>query len=344
MSFANNITDKKHEKSRTIKKEYSVNSDATVGINNKYGNINVTTWNKNRVEITVKITVKGNSMSVVEKKLRNISVDFNASSDMVTAKTIFEKSNRSWSFWGNSSKTSYQINYTVKMPKSNSVKLNNDYGSILLNEIDGVANINCDYGKIIIGDLNHANNNINLDYCSRSTIDYMKSGSVNADYSKLTIDKIEEVEADSDYSTLNFGDVGNITFNADYGSISVDSGNNIKGNTDYVSVRLGKVKNNLNLKADYGSIKVKELVKGFSKVDISGQYAGMTIGTSTDNNFNFEINLSYGSFRRNNSNINLNKSITKSSKKYYEGSYGNGNNSSRLTIRSQYGSVNLKEQ
>ncbi len=344
VSFANNDTGKKHEKSRTIKKEYSVSSDAIVGISNKYGNINVITWNKNRVEITVKITVKGNDLSVVEKKLRNINVDFNANSSMVSAKTIFGKSSKSWSFWGKSNKTSYQIDYTVKMPKSNSVKLNNDYGSILVNEIDGSADIDCDYGKIIIGDLNHSNNSINLDYCSRSTINYMKSGTVNVDYSKLTIDKIEDVKANSDYSTLNFGDVGSITFNADYGSVTIDSGNDITGNTDYVSVHLGKVKSNLNLKADYGSIKIKELVKGFSKADISGQYAGITIGTSSNNSFNFEIDLSYGSFKRNDNNINLNKSISKSSKKYYEGSYGKSNGSSKLTIKSQYGSVSLKEQ
>ncbi len=83
---------------------------------------------------------------------------------MVSAKTRFEKSSRSWSFWGKSKNTSYKINYTVKMPKSNNVKVNNDYGNILLNEIDGSANINCDYGKITLGDLNNSNNKINIDY------------------------------------------------------------------------------------------------------------------------------------------------------------------------------------
>ena len=50
---------KKHEKSKTISKKFNVNSNATVYIKNKYGNVNVTTWDKNTVEIDVKITVKG---------------------------------------------------------------------------------------------------------------------------------------------------------------------------------------------------------------------------------------------------------------------------------------------
>ena len=47
-----------------------------------------------------------------------------------------------------------KINYTIKMPVNNSLNLNNDYGAINLNKLDGKATINCDYGKLIIGELN----------------------------------------------------------------------------------------------------------------------------------------------------------------------------------------------
>lgn len=332
------------EKSKTIKKEYSVSRDATVKITNKYGNINITTWNQNRVEITVVITVKGNSLSTIEKKLDDIDVDFNATSDIVSAKTIFEKSSSSWSFWGNSKNVSYQINYTVKMPISNSVQLNNDYGNITLNEINGATDINCDYGKIILGDLNNSTNNIDLDYSSASNISFMKSGYINADYSKLTVDKTDNVKINSDYSNLNFGTANVVTYNADYGSITVDDVKDITGNSDYVSIQLGTVSQNLNIKADYGSIRIKELAKGFDKAEITGQYAGITIGTKSDNNFSFVLDLSYSSFRYNDDQVEMFKSIEKSSKKHYEGIYGKGKSSSKLIINSQYGGVNFKEQ
>jgi len=341
LSFGANDTDTRQEKSKTIKKEFAVLKNATLSIRNKYGNISITTWDKNRVEITVVIKVKGNNLSAVEKKLRTINVDFNASSDWVSAKTIFEKS--SWSLWGNSNRESYQIDYTVKMPKSNNIKLNNDYGSIMIDDIDGTADINCDYGKIIIDKLNHKTNNILLDYCSRSTINYMKSGTINVNYSKLTVDKSNRVKINSDYSNIHIGDANTVTYNADYGSITVEGVHNISGNSDYTNIRLGTISKNLNLEADYGSIKIKELAIGFDKAKISSEYVGITIGTKTNNNFNFKIDLQYSGFSFDKSNVELFKSIEKSSKKYYEGTYGRGKSNSTLTIKSQYGGVRLKE-
>ncbi len=343
VGFANNDTNLKQEKSKTIKKQYAVDRNATVDIDNKYGNINIVTWNKNSVEITVIITVKGNDLRTVEKKLNGITVDFNANSNLVSAKTRFENSSSSWSFWGKSNSTSYKVNYTIKMPVSNNVKLDNDYGNILINEINGTAAINCDYGKLIIGDLNSSNNDINIDYCNSSTINFMKSGSINADYSKLTVDKTDEVKINSDYSNINIGTANTVSYNADYGSITVDDVNSINGNSDYVSIRLGTVSKNLNIKADYGSIRISELARGFNKAEITSEYAGITIGTKTSNNFNFEMDLHYSSFRYNDDNVEMYKSIEKGSKKHYEGVYGKGKSNSRLIIKSQYGGVNLKE-
>lgn len=344
LSFGTGETKPKHEKSKTVKKEYAVSSDATVDINNKYGNVNFITWNKNKVEITVEITVKGNDATTVEKKLRNIYIDFNANSSLVSAKTKFEKSSSSWSFWGKSKNTSYKINYTVKMPKSNHVKANNDYGNIMLNEIDGSVDINCDYGKIVLGDLNNSNNRINLDYSKGSSINFMKSGNVNADYSKLTIDKTDNVKINSDYSTITIGTANKVTYNADYGTIKVDDAEDITGNSDYVSIRLGTIRQNLNIKADYGSIKINELAKGFNSAEITGQYARITIGVKANNTFKFTADLQYARLKYNENNVDMRKSIQKSSKKYYEGTYGNGNSNSVLSIKSQYGSVHFNEQ
>lgn len=332
----------KQEKSKTLKKEYTVNSNATVDINNKYGNVTVATWNKNRVEITVKITVKGNNASALDKKLASIDVDFFGDANLVKAKTVFEKSN-SWNFWGNSNNVSYQIDYTIKMPISNNVKLANDYGSILLDEIDGESVINCDYGKIIIGRLNNKSNSINLDYCSKSTINYINNGDINIDYSKLNVDDAVDLNVNSDYSTLHFEKVNGINFNADYGSISVGNANNIVGNSDYVSIRIGTIYKNLKLDTDYGSIKIEELAQNFNNAYINAEYTGISIGTRSTNNFSFSIDLSYASFRYDDDNVELFKSIEKSTKKYYEGVYGKSKSSSKITIKSQYGSVNLKE-
>ena len=337
------VGENKYEKNRIIKKIFSVNPDAKLSLNNRYGNLNITTWNKNSVEIEVTITVKGDDLEDVEDRLSTINVVFNASDSFVDAETVFGSKKRNWSWWKKSKNMNYKINYVVKMPKSNAVNLNNDYGNIYLSDLDGKADINCDYGKIFVGDLLAKDNRINLDYCSTSTINYMKSGDVNIDYSKLNIDASEKLRVNADYSTLKLQKTESVDFNCDYGSISIDEANNIKGNADYLSMRFGTIKKNLFIKTDYGSLRVKNLAKGFESVDIDGQYAGIRIGVDPNSVFEFELDLQYAGFSRNDDKIEFFKSISKSSKKYYQGKFGKGNSSSKIKIRSQYGGVSIKE-
>ena len=344
ITFGSTNTDKKkHEKSKIIKKSFDVNSDATLSINNKYGDINITTWSKNRIEIDVKITIKGNDLDDVEDQLEKITISFTDSQNLLEARTIFEKNKSSWNFWKKSKNISYDINYTVKMPVSNNVKLANDYGGISLTEIDGDASINCDYGKIIIGDLRGNNTDINLDYCSSSTINSMKDGNINIDYSKLSIDTATDLKLNADYSTFKLNEAINLDFNVDYGSFSVNEITNATGNGDYTALKFGTVKKNLNIKSDYGAIRIENLANGFESVSIDSEFAGIKIGTSSTNNFSFVIDLQYASFKRNSSNVELFKSIVKNSKKHYEGVYGKGNSNSKITIKSEYGSVTFSE-
>ena len=136
-----------YEKTKTITKGYSVNANALLRINNKYGNVDVISWEQNRIEIEVTITVKGNSESKVISRLEQIDVNFTNSPNEVSAKTVLGNSSNNW--FKSNNNMNYQIDYKIKMPVTNSADLTNDYGTISLNEIQGKADINCDYGKLL---------------------------------------------------------------------------------------------------------------------------------------------------------------------------------------------------
>ena len=333
--------DKKHEKSKTISKDFIVNKNATLYINNKYGNINVVTWDENRIEIEVKITVKGNDLSSVDKKLNSINVLFEASKDLVEARTKIETIKSNW-LWGNNDNINYKINYFIKMPITNNADLNNKYGAIELDKLKGKANLNCDYGNINVDQLLNDSNTINLDYCGSSEINFIKSGSINIDYSKLKIDKSETLNVNADYSTVNIGNTENLNFNSDYGSISVNDVKNISGSSDYAGISIGTLRKKLKINTEFGGIKVENIMKGFEEIIIDGSYAGIKLGTRKDNNFNFTIDLDYAGFNYPESKVELYKSIKKHTSKYYEGVYGNDNSKSTIIIKSKYGGVSLK--
>ena len=343
IAFATEKGKGKYEKSKSIKKEYTVNSNALLKINNRYGNVDVTSWDKNEVVIEVKITVSGNDEDKLIKRLSMINVDFEASRNEVSAKTVIEKKSSNWNWnWGKKSNVHYQINYTVKVPITNSVKLNNDYGNIYLNELKGNASINCDYGKIVIGELHSTNNNINIDYCGSSTIAKMNGGSINADYSKFTVEEAGDINLNADYTTSVFERMKNLKYNCDYGSLKANNAVSIVGDGDYLTTRLGSISKKVAITADYGSIRIEDLKEGFDSVTINGDYCGVKIGTP-DAPFSFVLKLSYGGFKRGENGYEFTKQIVKSSSKYYEGYFKSQNSNSKITIDSDYGSVSFNE-
>jgi len=346
--FSNGIEDGKYKKTRTVDENFKVNKDALLNISNKYGNVDITTWNKNSIQINVEITVSGNDENRVLDKFKAIKIDFDGMMSEVSAVThTNRKKSNSWFFsswfnWG-SSNINYEINYKVKMPITNDLNVSNDYGTILINELDGKAIINCDYGKLIIGALNHSNNKINIDYASHSTIEFIDGGRVNADYSKFTIEKANDIVLYADYTTSIFENVRNLNYTCDYGSLTVGKAYNVKGNGDYLSVKFETILKKIQINADYGSIKITELRKGFETVKIVADYTGVRIGIDSKASCNIKAKLSFGSFKYTGEGFTFNKKKVSSTDKYYEGYYGSPETESSISTTTDFGSVKLFE-
>jgi hypothetical protein len=328
----------RHTKEKVIKKEFNVNSDALLKINNSYGNIDVVTWNENRIEFEITITTNGNNEEKVQKRLDGIDVEFQSSSSEVYAKTHFKNNSRSWWSWSNNSNVNMKINYIVKIPITNSIDLNNDYGSINVGKLEGRAVINCDYGKITTKELMADNNRITFDYTHNSYFEYIKSGKINADYSDYTVGKTKSLQINADYTKSEIEIAEDVTYNCDYGSLKVNNVNSITGNGDYLTFRLGNVYKTISIKSDYGSIKIERLNKSFKNMDINSDYTGMKIGYDPALSFNYNIELEYSRLNGDDDWQNMKKRI-ESSSKYYKGYYGKQNSGNNIVIDSEYGGV-----
>lgn len=340
---ANTTPKGKYTKEKVIKKEFTVNANAGLHVDNSYGNIHITTWNENRTVIEVLIKTNGDDEAKVQKKLDGITVNFSANGSLVQANTLFEKESNSWSFWGsnNSRNTaSMEVHYTIKLPLTNSVNLSNDYGAIHIDKLKGNAKINCDYGQLIIGELLADDNYLSFDYTDKSTIGYIKSGKINADYSGFTVEKAEQLDINADYSRSEIKNAGTVNYNCDYGKVTIENANNIMGRGDYVTTRIGAVKKEVNINSSYGSIEIEQLKNSVKNVTINADYTGIKIGLDPTFQFDFIVNFSYASFNGENL-VTVTNSSKDSSNKRYSGYRGASNSGNYIHITSSYGGVSF---
>jgi hypothetical protein len=334
--FANKFSGK-HTKTKTLMEEFNISADGLVHIHNKYGSIDIKSWDQNKVSIEVIITTNGNSESNVQDGLDRIDVQFESSNNEVSARTRIEKKNN-WSWFGNSNNVNMDIKYIVRMPVSNNLDVSMDYGDVMIDKLEGSANIDIDYGKLIAGELLNAHNDINMDYSTASSIDVLTNGIINIDYSTIEVGESKNIDLNSDYSNTTFINVENLTFDCDYGNLIVDNAEKIIGDSDYLDLKIGKITDTFKITADYGNLKIRELDMNFNLIDLETEYMGVKIGVDKNCSFSLIADMQYGSLQVPD-NFNMTKQIEKNSKKHYEGTY-NGTGG-KININSQYGSVKI---
>ncbi len=335
----------KHTKEKKITKEFNVNSNSNLSINNSYGNVDITTWDENRVVIEVIIKTNGNDKEEVENKLEEINVEFDQSASGVSAKTRFSKQEKSWwkNVFGGFENVNMEVNYIIRAPEGNHLDINNDYGGIYIDKTAGNAKIRCDYGKIDIGELKGKSNYLNFDYTRNSRIGSVTNAEINADYSDYEIGEADILKVSADYSKSKIGKVSKMEFNCDYGSVEVDKVKVLIGNGDYLTTKVNRVFNSLEVNMDYGSLSIEKIIKGASNIDINTDYAGVKIGYDNEMSFQFDIKTSYGGIRGMDG-LEIRKKDQRNSSHSISGYYGSSSSDTKINISTNYGSVNFNKQ
>jgi hypothetical protein len=338
----------KYTKTKTLSKTLALTATGNLEIDNSFGNITITTWDQDQVSFEIKVTVSGNDKDEVEERLQNIDVDFTSTTGSIRARTDtegYEKKNSSW--WslltgGNSNDNqNIKIDYIVKMPMTANLDVSNDYGAVVIDRLEGRALISCDFGRLDIGELMHADNVLKFDYTNNSTIDYMKSGTIKADFSDFTLLNAKKIDFNGDYTKAKFEKVNQLNFNSDFSTITTEETVVIDGRGDYSTLRIGNVSESINLNTDFGTIKIKELGPEFIFASISSDYTGITIGYHKDAAFKFDVLADFASINLSDD-LQVTRSDNDTTEKRRSGYYNNASSSSFIEIKTEFGGATLR--
>lgn len=332
-SFGNETT---FSKQKSIQKAYYVNADAILEIDNSYGNISVSTWDENKIELDILIKVSGDNENWVNQRLRDIDVNINALKSKVAANTIITNSNS----YNNGNNNSFEINYILKIPKNGSVNLINKYGDIFTTDLLANVNVACKYGKIILGKLSGKENNIEIAYCPNSTINEINIGSVIAKYSGLKINEAGKLNLISDYTDVTVNEIQNLNYTSKYGILKFQKANSINGIGNYLTIKIGELLGNLNLDTKYSTINIGSI--NSKNIIINGSYTNVTIGFTTNYAFDFDISGKYINFDPTNDLEIYNSEDSKNAKQY--NGYFRKKGENKITIASNYGNVSLSKK
>lgn len=322
-------------KQKTIKKTYIVNPNAGIDIDNKYGNISVSTWDEDKIDLDITIKVNGANETWVNERLNSIDIDITALKSLVTAVTNIGNS----SLKSRGSNNSFEINYTIKIPKNGAVKLINKYGNISALNLESTTDISCKYGKVTLGRLNGASNRIEIAYCQSSSVDYIKNGVIDARYSGLRINDSGNLNLDANYTDVTLNDGQNIKYECNYGTFKFQKINSLSGSGNYLTISIGEISNSLNFDTNYSKISIGTINEKAGNIIVNSGYTDVSLGYNTNYAFDFDISGRYTGIRHDN-NLDITTSEVKSNSKRISGYYKKrGQN--KINVTSNYGNISL---
>jgi len=336
----------KEEFTKNITKEYEANSNTTLEVINKYGQIQIENWEKQSIKIDITIKVEHNNMAEAEKLLNMITVEFSQSGNLIKAVTNFDEGFGTSKIWGNNRMgKKFSIDYTILLPKNINLKLMHKYGNIFINEITGLVEIDQKYGNLTINKLTRKDEKplntivlsygkatidfcswlkLNASYCSDASINTCKALLVVSKYSKIRVEKVSSIVAESAYDGYRIGSVSNFA---------------LKGK--YSHYKMNSLSNKLDAEIKYGGINIEVIPSGFESINVESSYSGIKLGISPQASYKLDANTKYGNISypkiSNVNRISENNSVT------VTGIIGEEKSKSTISINSSYGNIDLNQ-
>ena len=294
---------------KTISKDFRVNDDALIQIQNKYGNIEIVTSDRSTARFEVKIIVEAKNEGRANEMFDKIDVDFSASANNVSAITDYEQENNSWG-WGKKNEK-YQVHYYVQLPTNNELDLENKYGNVSVTDMNNDFQLSLKYGNANLQDIGGdfsgylgyvgscdvgtVGGDVSLDI-AYSTLDI---GTIGGDaefttkYSKMTIESVNELEIDSKYDKYDIGAALSIDNEGKYDNFTIGRVDVMEIETKYTHVRIDELTESGDFDTSYGGVKIKNLSANFESIIIDSGYTGFDIGVH--GGFRLDIDTEYAS-------------------------------------------------
>lgn len=285
---------------KEIHESFDVNSDALLGVQNKFGDINITTWDQNTIDVDILIKVKSSNGSKGQTFLDGVVVDISSSRSKVGMKTTYpDQENSSWwdSWWSNGNNIDFEVHYTIKAPKGISTKLYNKYGTISQSSIGGSSDVVNKYGDIFFDNIG-GDVSLNLGY-GKAKITRAKNVNVEIKNSTLSIFECQDINIVSKYSDFIIGTCDNMSIDSKYDEFIIESAGRIENNGKYDNFKIGEAESliietknttvaikKLNriceTETKYGSVNIKSTGPNLELVSLESKYTEYNIGIASD--------------------------------------------------------------
>ncbi|HVY74564.1 MAG TPA: hypothetical protein VG890_07025 [Puia sp.] len=145
------------QKRKNISKSYTVSADDKLSIENSFGDVTITTWDKNEIQVNIDIMVNASTDDKAQQMMDQIQVSDSRSGNTISFKTdIGNMGNGKKNKDNGGDDRKFAVDYKIVMPAGNPLNVENSFGKINIGNFNGPASLVSKFGELNTGKLANA--------------------------------------------------------------------------------------------------------------------------------------------------------------------------------------------
>jgi len=283
------------EYNHRVVKAFHTTDPVTVDIGNKYGKVQVVTWDTDSVRFIIDLRIRAKDAVKLEKVKQSVDFEFTSGQSYLIARTkIGDSGSDVWKDIVDiagaylSTSNSVVINYMVMIPAYAGLKIDNKFGDVFMDSYAGNLNLVLSYGDFTANRL-EGKSDIRITSGS-ADIHTVGDGILYLSYGNVHIREADKLTADTRSSNVTIDRVSSLKINTRRDKLFLNDMGSLSGTSYFSQVSGGILRKEVSFTGRYGNIAIDDVKSSFSSVLITAEYTDVSMGFEKPMLFNFELN------------------------------------------------------
>jgi hypothetical protein len=277
-----------------VVRSFRVNNGITLDLTNKYGKVHVIRWNIDSVKFIIDLRIRTKDAGKMQKLKQNIDFEFTASQYFLNARTkigdnasdVFQDIKDIAGTYLSSSNT-VTINYTVMVPDYISLKIDNKFGNVYLDDVDQNFNLTLSYGDFSCNRLS-GKSEIRIT-SGNAEIGYIREGLLFMSYGNVHLHEAGKLTAETRSATITIDKSAELRINSRRDKFYLNELGSLTGESYFSNINGGTLHNEMNFVSRYGAVNVDNIRKTFSNLNLTAEFTRVTLAFDKSTSYNLEL-------------------------------------------------------
>lgn len=280
--------------SREFVRRFRIQAETRIDITNKYGKIELNTWEKDSVVIQFKMEINEKKPIKLEKTLDNLDFDITNSQHYLIVRTQVDKNrNQIESEFLKFKETilqtsgSIRIDLVVWLPDDHELRLENKFGDIIMGDYRGETQIYLSNGKLKAGDFTKRVT-LNLNFAD-ANLNNLPNARILCNYSDINLKNSGNLRLESKSSTIEILNSDDLSIDSRRDKYRIRIAGKLDASVNFSHFMVSELKSKANLRLSYGSLDLEKIPLTFSDIYIEARSADVNLYFNPEAKFNFRI-------------------------------------------------------